>query len=43
MRVDPLTHPDRSPGVKERAARVAGALLAQTPGARIRVASVQRP
>lgn len=43
VRVDPLTHPDRSPGVKELVARVAAELLAHTPGATIRVANVDLP
>lgn len=33
LRVDPLTHPERSPGVRALVAHLAGTLLAATPGA----------
>jgi hypothetical protein len=35
VRVDPMTHPDRSEGVRELVGRVASALLAFAPGSRI--------
>jgi hypothetical protein len=35
VRVDPMTHPDRSEGVRELVAAVAGALVAFAPGARV--------
>jgi hypothetical protein len=43
VRVDPLTHPERSPGVREIVARVAAVLLDRTPGARVTRASVELP
>ena len=35
LRVDPLTHPDRSPGVRELVARIAERLLRFAPQARV--------
>jgi hypothetical protein len=35
VRVDPMTHPERSPGVRELVAQVGSLLLRATPGSRI--------
>jgi hypothetical protein len=35
VRVDPLTHPERSAGVRELVAEIASRLLAVTPGAKV--------
>ena len=43
LRVDPLTHPERSDGVRALVAHVAALLLARTPGARLGSANVVVP
>ncbi len=43
LRVDPLTHPERSEGVRALVAHVAALLLARTPGARLGSANVVLP
>ena len=43
VRVDPMTHPDRSAGVRELVARVGQALLAFAPQARLARANVVIP
>jgi hypothetical protein len=43
VRVDPLTHPERSRGVKEIVARIGADLLARTPGASVGAANVELP
>ncbi len=35
LRVDPMTHPERSPGVRDLVAKLASDLLERTPGARV--------
>jgi hypothetical protein len=43
VRIDPMTHPERSEGVRDLVARIAGALLARTPGARVSRSNVVIP
>lgn len=43
VRVDPMTHPERSRGVKEIVARLAQDLLARTPGARVGATNLELP
>ncbi len=43
VRVDPMTHPDRSDGVREIVAAVAARLLAHAPGLRVARATVVVP
>lgn len=42
-RIDPLTHPERSDGVKRLVAEVGADLLRRTPGARIEVTNLVLP
>lgn len=43
VRVDPLTHPERSDGVREIVARIAEDLLQSTPGARLGATNLVLP
>jgi hypothetical protein len=43
VRVDPLTHPERSAGVRDLVARVGADLLARSPGARVGVTNLVLP
>jgi hypothetical protein len=43
VRVDPLTHPERSDGVREIVARIAADLLESTPGARLGATNLVLP
>jgi len=43
VRVDPMTHPERSQGVREIVARLAQDLLARTPGARVGATNLELP
>lgn len=43
VRVDPMTHPERSAGVRELVAHVGADLLERTPGARLGAANVVLP
>ncbi len=43
VRIDPMTHPERSEGVRELVGRVGAELLARTPGARLGPANVVIP
>lgn len=43
VRVDPLTHPERSDGVREIVARIAADLLRSTPGARVGATNLVLP
>lgn len=43
VRIDPMTHPERSPGVRELVARVGADLLGKSPGARVRVTNLVLP
>jgi hypothetical protein len=43
VRIDPMTHPDRSEGVRELVALVGADLLARSPGARVQVTNLVLP
>jgi hypothetical protein len=43
VRVDPMTHPERSEGVQALVAQVGADLLAHSPGARVRVTNLVLP
>lgn len=43
VRVDPMTHPERSPGVRDLVAHVGALLLRATPGGRIGVTNLVVP
>ncbi len=43
LRVDPLTHPERSPGLRELVTHVARELLRCTPGAKVRSTNLVLP
>jgi hypothetical protein len=43
VRIDPLTHPERTDGVRELVARVGADLLAESPGATLRVTNLVLP
>lgn len=43
VRIDPRTHPERSPGVRELVARIGADLLARSPGARVGVTNLVLP
>ena len=43
VRIDPLTHPDRSEGVKQLVAEIAAELLRRTRGARVGVTNLVLP
>ena len=43
IRIDPLTHPERSDGVRSLVARIGRDLIARTPGARVRSSNVLVP
>ena len=43
VRVDPMTHPERSEGVQELVAHLGADLLARNPGARVRVTNLVLP
>jgi hypothetical protein len=43
VRIDPMTHPERSDGVRALVAEIAARLLAATPGARIETTNLELP
>ncbi len=43
VRVDPMTHPERSAGVKDLVAHVGADLLAHSPGAQVKVTNLVLP
>lgn len=43
VRIDPMTHPERSAGVKQLVARLGADLLRHTPGARVEVTNLVLP
>jgi hypothetical protein len=43
VRIDPMTHPERSPGVRELVAYVGARLLRATPGARVGASNLVLP
>jgi hypothetical protein len=43
VRIDPMTHPERSPGVRELVAHVGARLLRATPGARVGASNLVLP
>lgn len=43
VRVDPMTHPERSEGVRALVAEIAARLLAATPGARVETTNLELP
>jgi hypothetical protein len=43
VRVDPMTHPERSDGVRDLVAHVGADLLARSPGARVKVTNLVLP
>lgn len=43
VRIDPMTHPERSEGVRALVAEIAARLLAATPGARVEKTNLELP
>ncbi|MCP4003565.1 MAG: hypothetical protein GY725_05165 [bacterium] len=43
VRIDPMTHPERSPGVRELVAHIAAAVIRVSPDARLGTANIVLP